>query len=538
MTINTTANRVVQIGNGVTTVWNYSFLIPDATEVVVQIADTVTGIVTTLLTSQYAITGIGNAAGGTVTYPNPGTALTATQTITISRILPVTQSTSLSNQGAFYPAVVETEFDYLTMVCQQLNDAIGRALLASANGLGTVDAGTSRIINVVNGVNAQDAVTLSQMQAQAAAGGNVPLPTVGQVGQYLKATATNVFAWAVAQVTSANITDSTAAGRNMLTAASVAAQQALLSLGSLALLSSVAVPANLTTTGTAQAATRLSGTGAWSGVSPAVRQTVLNGPVDTLGAPSFLPATSANLNLTSQNITSSAPFVVSAANGADASGTIDLTGVSTANLTWTGLTASQTNYLYVDISAAGVLTTGFTILPPTYQWGGTRSITSGQFTFNVQEMSATVGNGATAPQTYRVFVGEAVCAVGTVTSTVAYAYQGRALISIAVASFAASTRTAFTHNLGCFLPSDQIPAQVINVTAEGGFTTGQTTGVFSTLAGPFPGSPSWISLEDRNTSSIVSGAGGVLQSYNRTTGANFVPTAANWKWHHVFLRGW
>lgn len=225
MTVSSSINRVVQTGNGATTVWNYSFLIPDASEVVVQITDKTTGVVTTLTTLQYSITGIGNPSGGTVTYTP---ALTTNQTITIQRILPVTQGTSLSNQGAFYPTVIETALDYLTMVCQQLNDATGRALVISPNGVGTIDAQTNRIINVVNAVNAQDVVTLAQLQAQFAASGNVPSPTLGQVGQYLKATATGVWAWAVAQVTSANITDSTAVGRAFLTATNALAQFDLL----------------------------------------------------------------------------------------------------------------------------------------------------------------------------------------------------------------------------------------------------------------------------------------------------------------------
>lgn len=236
MTVSSSINRVVQTGNGATTVWNYSFLIPDASEVVVQIADKTTGVVTTLTTLQYSITGIGNPSGGTVTYTP---ALTTNQTITIQRILPVTQGTSLSNQGAFYPTVLETALDYLTMVCQQLNDATGRALVISPNGVGTIDAQTNRIINVVNAVNAQDAVTLAQLQAQFAASGNVPSPTLGQVGQYLKATGTGIWAWAVAQVTSANITDSTAAGRALLTGADATAQRSSLGLGVLAVLSSV-----------------------------------------------------------------------------------------------------------------------------------------------------------------------------------------------------------------------------------------------------------------------------------------------------------
>jgi hypothetical protein len=183
-----------------------------------------------------------------------------------------------------------------------------------------------------------------------------------------------------------------------------------------------------------------------------VRQTVLSGPLDAFGFPSFLPATSGSLSLTSQNITSGIPLVATSANGFGTNGADDRIGSSTANLTWSGLTANTTNYLYVDISADGSLTTGSTTLAPNYQFGGTRSTTSGQATYNIQEGWMTVGNGSSAVATRRVFVGEAVTNASTVTSTVAYAYQGRYMS--AATSMSVSTTYSFAHNLGV------VPAQL------------------------------------------------------------------------------
>lgn len=182
------------------------------------------------------------------------------------------------------------------------------------------------------------------------------------------------------------------------------------------------------------------------------RQTVLSGPLDTSGFPAFLPATSGSLSLTSQNITSGIPLVVTSANGSSANGADDRIGVSTANITWAGLTANTTNYLYVDIAADGSLTPGSTTLAPNYQFGGTRSTTSGQATFNIQEMWMTVGNGASAVVTRRVFVGEADTNVSTVTATRAYAYQGRYMS--AATSVGISTLYSFAHNIGV------VPAQL------------------------------------------------------------------------------
>lgn len=178
----------------------------------------------------------------------------------------------------------------------------------------------------------------------------------------------------------------------------------------------------------------------------AKRQATLAAPVDTSGLPIFLPTTSASLSITSQNVTSSAPLIVTTANGFTASGSSDRFGYTSANITWTGLTANVTNYLYVDVASDGTLTTGSTTLAPVYQQGGTPSTTSGQATFNIAQMQMFVGNGSTAPQAYRVFVGEAVAGASTITSTIAYSLMGR--YQLDNSSAAANTTYTHSHNIG------------------------------------------------------------------------------------------
>jgi len=95
--------------------------------VVVTILDTtVTPNVTTILSpALYTITGLGNSAGGTVIYPLSGSPLVSGQYLTINRNVPLTQTVSISNQGTFYPHVVEQGLDQLELQIQQLNTAIG-----------------------------------------------------------------------------------------------------------------------------------------------------------------------------------------------------------------------------------------------------------------------------------------------------------------------------------------------------------------------------------------------------------------------------
>lgn len=173
-----------------------------------------------------------------------------------------------------------------------------------------------------------------------------------------------------------------------------------------------------------------------------VRQTVAFGPVTAGGLPDFLPATSASLALTSQNLATSALAVV-AANGKDTR-----VGTAAANLTWASLSANATNFLYVDVAANGALTAGSTTVAPAYQNGGSFSNTAGAFVFDISQMKGHLGSGAANAQAWRVYVGEAITNGTTVTSTIAYAYQGR--FSSGWAAFAANTLYTYNHRLGCY----------------------------------------------------------------------------------------
>jgi hypothetical protein len=108
--------------------------VPNAQSLVVSITNnTVNPAVTTVLVGgQYTVlSGIGNTYefitgagnGGIISYNPPGGPLPSGWSITIQRIVTPVQATSLSNQGAMYPNVIEGALDYLTMLQQQTNDA-------------------------------------------------------------------------------------------------------------------------------------------------------------------------------------------------------------------------------------------------------------------------------------------------------------------------------------------------------------------------------------------------------------------------------
>jgi hypothetical protein len=84
-----------------------------------------------VLNTDYTVAGLSAmgspAQPGSISLINSGQAwltgndLTTAYTITIQRVLPIAQNTSIRNQGDFYPATLEDAYDYITMILQQLN---------------------------------------------------------------------------------------------------------------------------------------------------------------------------------------------------------------------------------------------------------------------------------------------------------------------------------------------------------------------------------------------------------------------------------
>lgn len=138
MTVSTTSNKVILLGNGATTVWSFNFPGVDVTDIQVYYTDTL-GNITLLNLTQYTIqlnapidpnpTGV----GGTVTYPLSGSPIANGTSLTIFRDLPEVQETSLANQGTMYPKVIELALDYLTMLVQQLQELFGRAITVAVS---------------------------------------------------------------------------------------------------------------------------------------------------------------------------------------------------------------------------------------------------------------------------------------------------------------------------------------------------------------------------------------------------------------------
>lgn len=129
MTIATTTNKVVWLGNGSTTVFSYTFPIASASEVVLIYTDA-NGNQTTIPSANYSITGIGQPTagggtqGGTATYPLTGSPIADSTSLTLMRIAPFTQVSAFPLNTTY-----ETALDLLAEQIQQLGEQTGRALL-------------------------------------------------------------------------------------------------------------------------------------------------------------------------------------------------------------------------------------------------------------------------------------------------------------------------------------------------------------------------------------------------------------------------
>ncbi|WP_422016100.1 hypothetical protein [Reyranella sp.] len=471
MALTNTDRKVTHAGNGIATVFPYGFPILSDAHLSVITTDAA-GVETTLSPSLYAATGIGTLGGGSVIYPLAGTALATGTKLTIVRTVPYAQTTVLSNQGGYYPEVVERRFDEIYMAMQQLAEIVGRAAVGSISNPATEQSNYALIQSLQAFRGDIDKLTMPGDLLTRDGSSYKRLPR-GTSGQFLGISGADA-AW-----------------------------------------QTPAYP-----------------------VFSGRRQTVSAGPVTGGGLPNFLPATTGTLTLQTTNISPTYPLVATAAAGWSAAtgAPVDTIGVTTGSLTWTGLAANRAaatpNFLYVTV-AGGILTTGSTLLPPIYQFGGTPSVASGQFTFNIAEMRGYLGTGTSAPQVNLVMVGEAATGTSAVLSTVAYAYNG--LYDSGWTPTLSNAGLTANCNVGAE-PSLYFTKYVIScTTADLGYSIGDVL-INSVFAGS-TNSSAIIPHATRNTISIpvlLNHAVIVKTTGNMTTPANL----ASWKYKLAAERGW
>lgn len=149
MTVSATPRKAGPFaGNAVTTAFPFTYKIFAITDVVVnQLIGTVTSIL--VLGVDYTVAMNGdqeNAPGGSV---NMTVAPAVGTTLVLSSAVPSTQSVAVQNNGGFFPAVFNNEFDRLTILSQQLEEKASRAFNLSILAPGATNATVTPLANGV-----------------------------------------------------------------------------------------------------------------------------------------------------------------------------------------------------------------------------------------------------------------------------------------------------------------------------------------------------------------------------------------------------
>lgn len=125
MTVSSLVYKISYAGNGTSTAFAVPFYFLASSQLLVTLRSAAGVETIQLLDVNYTVTGAGVLTGGTVTM----TVAPATgATVTISRNVPITQTTDFQPNDRLPAETLEQTVDKLTMICQQLADSSDRAL--------------------------------------------------------------------------------------------------------------------------------------------------------------------------------------------------------------------------------------------------------------------------------------------------------------------------------------------------------------------------------------------------------------------------
>ena len=123
MTVSSTTNKQSYNGNGSQSVFAYTFKIFAEADVEVYVGTTLK-----TLSTHYTLSGVGAAGGGNVTFTTGNIPAAGTGNVTILRSLALTQGVDLINYGKFDAEVIESQYDKLVMMVQQLQEQADRTI--------------------------------------------------------------------------------------------------------------------------------------------------------------------------------------------------------------------------------------------------------------------------------------------------------------------------------------------------------------------------------------------------------------------------
>lgn len=185
MTVSATTRKAgPYTGNGATTVFSFAFKVFAASELVVTVAD-LTGTETVkTLTTHYTVSLNADQdanPGGSITML---TALTTGYLLTVTSNVALSQSVTLTQGGAFYPSVISTALDRVTILTQQLDEQMSRTLKVGVTS-GTAPDPAS-IAAYATAAQASASAAAASASTASTAAGNLPNATTGGANVYIK----------------------------------------------------------------------------------------------------------------------------------------------------------------------------------------------------------------------------------------------------------------------------------------------------------------------------------------------------------------
>ena len=163
MTVSSTTTKNSYAGDGSTVAFSYTFKIFDEDDITVVLRNNTTGAETVqAISTNYTVSGVGNAGGGTVTFV---TAPATGNTVVLLRITPLTQLTDYTPNDPFPAESHEDALDKLTFITQELQEEVGRSLkLSQTNTIATAEftAGAADRANKILGFDTNGDLAIFQ----------------------------------------------------------------------------------------------------------------------------------------------------------------------------------------------------------------------------------------------------------------------------------------------------------------------------------------------------------------------------------------
>lgn len=193
MTVNNTNNIATFLGDGVTTLFTFSFVAVD-TQFLTLVYTNAGGAQSTIPSDQYTVTinapvsGQLWGVGGTIRYPLSGSPIASGTSLTLTRTLSLTQTMALSNQASYgqYASAVERALDLIVMQQQQVHPVAGPP--GPPGPQGPSGSGTGDMLKSVYDPNVDGVIAIAQGGTNATtaanARANLGLATVAATGAY------------------------------------------------------------------------------------------------------------------------------------------------------------------------------------------------------------------------------------------------------------------------------------------------------------------------------------------------------------------